>query len=136
MASYISNWSGSFSNPLMTNTGTNLISDLNSANSWFNNTPNINLNSIVASSNSASGSFYNGGSFNMYGSGFNTYTPTINHFIIQTPDSWTFDYFGNITINVGNGSTSGLISHIILHSPTNENIDITCLLYTSDAADE
>ena len=129
MASYISNWSGSFSNPLMTNTGTNLISDLTAANSWFNNTPNINLNSIIASSNSASGSFYNGGSFNMYGSGFNTYTPTINHFIIQTPDSWTFDYFGNITINVGNGSTSGLISHIILHSPTNENIDITGNVY-------
>ncbi len=131
MASYISNWSGSFSNPFMANTGTNLISDLTAANSWFNNTPNINLSSITASSNHASGSFYNGGSFNMYGSGFNTPTPTINDFIIKTSDSWIFEFFGNITINTSNSSTSGLINHMIIQSPTNENIDITGDVYIS-----
>ena len=124
MTIYLSNWSGIFPDPIMTNTGANLVSDLNAANSWFNNTPNINLNSVIVTTNYASGSFYNGGSFLMYGKGFNTYTPTLNHFVIQTPDSWTFDFFGTIKVNVSNGTTSGRINHIILNSPTNESIDI------------
>ena len=129
MASYISDWSGSFSDPSITNIGTNLISDITSASSQLKNTPSIDLNSITVSSNYASGNFNNGGSFNMYGSGFGTYTPTINHFIIKTTDSWTFEYFGNLTINISNSSTSGLINHMIILSPSNENIDITGNVY-------
>ena len=125
MATYISNWAGSFRNPHINNAGTILSMDLASAVSWFNNTGNINLNSVNAYANYAEGSFYNGGTFQMYGSGFTTsYTPTMTHFHIQTPDSWTFDFYGNVKVNVNTGGTSGQVNHITIVSPKNEVIDV------------
>ena len=130
MASYLSNWSGNFSNSALTNTATKLTSDLHSANSWFENTPNIDTTTLYYTANYASGYFTNGGSFSMQGSGFTaTQTPTINSFGIQTPDGWSFKYDGNITIDTRNGSTSGTINHIVIQSPSNKNIDITGNVY-------
>ena len=133
MATYISDWAGDFRNPHINNAGTKLSMDLASAVSWFNNTGNINLNSVNASANYAEGSFYNGGTFQMYGSGFTTsYTPTMTHFHIQTPDSWAFDFYGNVQVNVNTGGASGQVNHIAIVSPKNEVIDVLGSVNASD----
>ena len=132
MASYISDWAGDFENPNLPGTGSIFAHDLAVATSWFNNTPDINWYSIQATSKYASGYFYSGGSFELYGSGFTTsYTPTVTHLNIKTPDLWTFEFYGNVKVNVKTGGESGYLNHIIIDSPTGENIDITGKVYTN-----
>lgn len=125
MVAYISDWTGSFTNPSMSNAGTDFIQALYNASSWLNSTPNIDPNSVNTDySHYASGSFYGGGSFEMYGSGFSTYTPTVNSLLIYTPDSLEYDFYGSLKINAITGAASGYINHIIIQSSSGESVDI------------
>ncbi|MEQ1598054.1 MAG: hypothetical protein ABL880_01680 [Methylotenera sp.] len=125
MAKYIGNWSGVISNQVMDNAGTNFAMNLAVASSWFNSTPNIDLNTVYATPTFASGNFYGGGFFQMYGRGFTTsYTPTVTSFLIQAPDSWLYEFYGNIVVNANTGDSSGTLNHIAIQNPLGDRLDV------------
>jgi len=128
-ATYIANWEGNFGNTSVSSYSTNLTNDLAASASWLSSTPNINTASLLVNSNYITGSFYNGGAFQMNGSGFTTsYTPTVTGFIVNTPDLWTYDFYGNITVDLRTGKESGYINQVVIDSPTGEVLSVTGMI--------
>lgn len=123
MASYISNWADNITNLDINSVSTNFVESFILAGDWLNSTSSSSLYITSLSSSSVAGGFFGGGTFQMWGRGFTTSnTPTITKLSIQTPQSWMIDYYGSITVS--SSTETGYISHVAIHSPTGEDLDI------------
>ena len=124
MAKYISNWYGIYPNSAVSNTATDITSDVSNAYDWYNYFSDYgSAGEYVSTPTFNSGYLYDGSDFEMYGSGFFTNTPTITELDIFTTNGWLYTYAGNVSHNAITGAQSGAVNHVARQSPTGEQID-------------
>lgn len=123
MASYLSNWDNSFSNPVTQGVFTDFKNNLLDAVQWVYDSPAIDTQSLLRTSTTASGSFVGGGSFEMTGSGFLTAIWTVKNLIVHD-STWDYSFAGSVTVNAITKASSGFVNHIVIDPPSGGNVDI------------